>query len=135
MSHFAKVQRVGIGSTSLGIVKEVIVAEQDFVDHMTSNFPEDNTYWVQTSYNTLGGKHNLGGTPLRKNYAGTGFTYDQIRDAFIPPQDFPSWTLNETTCLWDPPIPRPTDGKLYRWDETLYQSDNTKGWIESSETT
>ena len=135
MSHFAKVQRVGIGSTSLGIVKEVIVAEQDFVDHMIANFPEDNTYWVQTSYNTLGGKHNLGGTPLRKNYAGLGFTYDVTRDAFIPPQNFPSWTLNETTCLWDPPIPKPTDGKFYRWNETLYQSDNTKGWIESAETT
>ena len=135
MSHFAKVQRIGIGSTALGVVQQVIVADQTFIDHMTTNFPEENTYWVQTSYNTLGGKHNLGGTPLRKNYAGTGFTYDITRDAFIPPQDFPSWKLNETTCLWDPPIPRPTDGKLYRWDETLYQSDNTKGWIESKEST
>ena len=124
MAHYAKVNN--------GIVQKVIVAEPEFFDTFIDDTPG---MWVQTSYNTFGGEHKLGGTPLRKNYAGTGFTYDQIRDAFIPPQDFPSWSLNETTCLWEPPIPRPTDGKLYRWDETLYQSDNTKGWIESKEQT
>ena len=124
MAHFAKVKN--------GIVTKVIVAEQDYIDNLIDHEPGK---WVQTSYNTYRGEHKLGGTPLRKNYAGTGFTYDITRDAFIPPQQFASWKLNETTCLWDPPIPRPTDGKFYRWDETLYQSDNTKGWIESTETT
>ena len=83
MSHFAKVQRVGIGSTGLGVVKEVIVADQAFVDHLTTNFPEENIFYVQTSYNTLAGEHKLGGTPLRKNYASPGSIYDPVRDAFI----------------------------------------------------
>ena len=80
MSHFAKVQRVGIGSTSLGVVREVIVADQAFVDHLTTNFPEDNMFYVQTSYNTLAGEHKLGGTPLRKNYATPTMIYDPVRD-------------------------------------------------------
>ena len=70
--------------------------------------------WVQTSYNAT----------IRKNYAGVGFTYDSILDAFIPPKLFPSWLLNETTCLWDAPTPYPNDGKPYRWDEP------TTSWIE-----
>ena len=121
MAHYAKVNN--------GIVEEVIVAEPEFFDTFVDDTPGT---WIQTSYNTSGGEHKLGGTPLRKNYAGIGFTYDQTRDAFIPPQNFPSWTLNETTCLWDPPIPKPAgdETKTYRWNETLYQSDNTKGWIE-----
>ena len=89
--------------------------------------------YKQTSYNTHGGQHILGGTPLRKNFAGIGFTYDETKDAFIPPQQFSSWTLNDTTCLWEPPMPRPSDGKTYRWDEDLHQSDNTKGWVEYTE--
>ena len=71
----------------------------------------------RTSYNTRGGQHLLGGTPYRKNYAGVGYTYDVVRDAFIPPQKFPSWTLNENTCLWEAPIPVPQDGKTYVWNE------------------
>jgi len=71
----------------------------------------------RTSYNTLGGQHLLGGTSFRKNYAGIGYTYDAVRDAFIPPQNFPSWTLNENTCLWEAPIPVPQDGKTYVWNE------------------
>lgn len=72
----------------------------------------------QTSYNTLGGTHKLGGVPMRKNFAGVGFVYDELRDAFIPPQPFESWTLNEETCLWEPPIPRPEDAtKIYKWNE------------------
>jgi len=79
--------------------------------------------WIQTSYNTRGGVHTNGGTPLRKNYAGIGYTYDAGRDAFIPPKPFPSWLLDETTCLWDAPTPYPTDGAMYRWDE------DTLAWV------
>lgn len=105
MAHFAKVID--------GIVTEVIVAEQDVID--TGLFG-DPSLWVQTSYNTHGGEHPEG-RPLRKNYAGIGYTYDAERDAFIPPQPFPSWALNEDTCLWDAPVAKPDDGKRYRWDE------------------
>ena len=105
MAHFAKVKD--------GIVMKVIVAEQEFVDTYVDNEPG---IWVQTSYNTKGGVHLLGGTPLRKNYAGIGFTYDRERDAFIPPKPFPSWTLNEETCLWEAPIPHP-EGKARNWNE------------------
>jgi hypothetical protein len=107
MSHFARVN-------AHGIVEQVIVAEQDFIDTLP-----DATSWVQTSYNTHGGKHALGGIPLRKNYAGVGFKFDSQRDAFIPPQPFQSWTLNEDTCLWDAPIPMPENGKRYAWDESI----------------
>lgn len=77
--------------------------------------------WLQTSYNTRGGVHMKGGTPLRKNYAGKGYTYDAQRDAFIPPKPFASWILDENTCLWKPPVPYPRDGKKYNWDETTLQ--------------
>lgn len=80
--------------------------------------------WIKTSYNTRAGQHLQGGTPLRKNFAGIGFTYDQDRDAFIPPKDFESWKLNEETCRWEPPIPYPQDGKDYYWDE------DSVSWIE-----
>lgn len=73
----------------------------------------------RTSYNTRGGVHINGSEPFRKNYAGIGYTYDADRDAFIPPQPFPSWTLDDASCLWVPPIPYPTDGQLYSWDESL----------------
>lgn len=71
----------------------------------------------RTSYNTKGGQHTNGGTPYRKNYAGIGYTYDEARDAFIPPKPFTSWVLNEQTCLWDAPVPYPQDGKMYQWSE------------------
>jgi hypothetical protein len=112
MSHFAKVID--------GIVTEVLVIEQDVID--TGMFG-DPVLWVQTSYNTFGGQHPEG-RPLRKNYAGVGYTYDAERDAFIPPQPFASWTLNEDTCLWDAPVAYPDDGKPYAWDE------DTLSWIE-----
>jgi len=80
--------------------------------------------YKQTSYNTHGGVHALGGTPLRKNYAGIGYTYDAGRDAFIPPKPYASWLLNETTCLWDAPVAMPNDGKRYSWDEA------TTSWVE-----
>jgi hypothetical protein len=73
--------------------------------------------WKQTSYNTLSGQHRNNGTPFRKNYAGIGYTYDEDRDAFIPPKPFNSWILNESTCNWGAPIARPNDGKLYNWNE------------------
>lgn len=81
--------------------------------------------WVQTSYNTVGGVHLLGGTPFRKNYAGIGYFYDETRDAFIPPQPYPSWTLNEETCLWEAPTPRPAESAdaTYHWDE------DTLSWV------
>ena len=106
MSHFAKVEN--------GTVTQVIVVEQDVLD--TGLFG-DPSLWVQTSYNTLGGRHVLGGTPLRKNYAGVGYTYDSERDAFIPPKIYNSWELNEETCLWEAPTTMPSDGKIYRWNE------------------
>jgi len=80
--------------------------------------------WKQTSYNTSGGVHLLSGTPFRKNHAGIGYTYDEDRDAFIAPQPFPSWILNEDTCLWEAPTPRPDDEKRYNWNES------TKSWDE-----
>ena len=73
--------------------------------------------WKQTSYNTHGGVHSSGGTPLRKNHAGIGYTYDEDRDAFIPKKPFASWTLNETTCQWEAPVAKPTDGQRYTWNE------------------
>ena len=79
--------------------------------------------WKQTSYNTIGGVHNNGGTPFRKNHAGIGYIYDEDRDAFIPPKPFNSWILNESTCNWEAPIAYPTDGKLYNWDESI------KNWV------
>jgi len=107
MSHFARVDNVGI-------VTEVIVAEQDFID---SGAVGDPSQWIQTSYNTRGGVHLLGGTPLRKNYAGVGYTYSSTLDAFIPPKPYVSWILDQITCLWEPPIPYPSDGNSYVWDE------------------
>lgn len=104
MAHYAQVIN--------GIVTSVIVAEADFIATL-----EDHDAWVQTSYNTRAGVHVLGGTPLRKNYAGIGYAYDAQRDAFIPPQPFASWILNEDTCLWDAPVPMPDDGKDYAWNE------------------
>ena len=104
MSHFAQVVN--------GIVTQVIVAEQDVIDSGAFG-----TGWIQTSYNTHGGQHPEG-RPLRKNYAGIGFTYDAIKDAFIPPKPYESWVLNDETCLWDSPIPYPNDGNRYIWDES-----------------
>jgi len=106
MAHFAKVVD--------GKVSQVIVAEKEFFDTFVDSSPGE---WIQTSYNTHGGVHATGGTPLRKNYAGIGFTYDRTRDAFIPPQPFASWTLDDNTCLWNAPVAMPTDGQLYNWDE------------------
>ena len=114
MSHFAKVEN--------GIVTQVIVIEQDVLD---TGMWGDPSQWVQTSYNTIGGQHRLGGIPLRKNYAGLGYVYDSVRDAFYAPQPFASWILNEDTCIWEAPIPMPalTEGIFYTWDE------DTLSWV------
>ena len=114
MAHFAKVVD--------GKVTQVIVAEPEFFNTFVDSSPGE---WIQTSYNTRGGVHTLGGTPLRKNYAGVGYIYDSVRDAFIPPKPYALWTLNEDTCLWDAPVAYPTDGKIYNWDE------NTQQWVET----
>lgn len=114
MSHFAQVVN--------GTVAQVIVAEQDFIN---SGAVGDPSQWVQTSYNTHGGVHRLGGTPLRKNYAGIGYVYDAVRDAFYAPRPYPSWNLNEETCYWEAPTPVPeavqptetTEGTYYVWEE------------------
>ena len=114
MSHFAKVEN--------NIVTQVIVAEQDVIDSGLFGNP---AAWIQTSYNTHGGIHVLGGTPLRKNFAGIGYTYDPTLDAFIPPQPWPSWVLDENRCRWEAPIPRPDDTYTWIWDEP------TLSWIKS----
>lgn len=113
MSHFAKVVN--------NIVTEVIVAEPDFFDSFIDSSPGE---WIQTSYNTFGNQHTLGGTPLRGNYAGIGFTYNQIKDVFYAPQPYPSWVLNEETWLWEAPTPYPQDSNLYEWQE------DTLSWVE-----
>ena len=116
MAHFA---RLGTGS----IVKKVHVVNNDTAtDEQTGiNFLQTlhktDDKFVQTSYNTYGGEHRLGGTPFRKNYAGIGYKYDQTRDAFIPIKPYNSWVLNETTCRWQAPVAYPNDGKFYNWNE------------------
>lgn len=115
MSHFAQID-------SNNTVIQVIVVEQDVLD--TGLFgPKES--WIQTSYNTYGGVHLQGGTPLRKNYAGIGYTYDSVRDAFIPPKNYASWTLDETTCLWKAPTPMPVEeGKIFSWNEETQSWDS-----------
>ena len=110
MTHFARVQD--------GTVTEVIVIEQDMIDTGLWGPPQE---WIQTSYNTHAGVHTQGGTPLRKNYAGVGYTYDTILDAFIPPKPLDSWVLDEDTCQWKAPIDYPNDGKVYVWNDEVQQ--------------
>jgi hypothetical protein len=116
MAHFAKVVN--------GLVTQVITAEPEFFQTFVDSSPGE---WIQTSYNTYGGEHKLGGTPLRKNYAGIGYSYNRELDAFIPSKPYESWLLNEETCLWDSPVPYPTDNKRYLWDEA------TISWVETQE--
>lgn len=112
MSHFAQID-------SNGIVIQVLVGDDSFTNEGYDWFVENlGGTWVKTSFNTNGGVHRTGGIPLRKNYAGQGYKYDATRDAFIAPQPYASWTLDEATCQWQAPIPMPTDGRMYSWDET-----------------
>ena len=105
MAHFAHITN--------GIVDQVIVIDEET---LALGYWGDPSEWKQTSYNTHGGQHPEG-RPLRKNYAGIGYSYDEQRDAFIPPKPFTSWGLNESTCLWEAPTPMPNDGKRYSWNE------------------
>lgn len=107
MGHYAKI-------SNDNIVEDVIVAEADFIETLEGR-------WIQTSYNTTGNTHTLGGEPLRYNFAGIGWYYDEVLDAFIPPKPYDSWVLDESTCLWCSPIPYPNDGGIYKWDENLLE--------------
>ena len=117
MAHFAKLGVGNIVETVESVSNDVATSEQAGVKFL-QNLYKTRDVWKQTSYNTYGGEHALDGTPFRKNYAGIGFKYDQTRDAFIEPQPYDSWTLNETTCLWEAPVSKPDDGKKYEWNET-----------------
>ena len=131
MSHYAKIEN--------GIVTRVIVAEAEFFETYVDDTPGE---WVKTSYNMHGGVYHNPETNQpaedqsviegdearqRKNYAGVGYSYDKTRDAFIPPKPYPSWVLNETTCLWDAPVAHPDDGNRYQWNE------ETTSWDEVTE--
>jgi hypothetical protein len=122
MASFAK---IGLNSKVievLSVVNEVlhdsngVEQESIGIDFLTklTGYP----VWKQTSYNTLGGVHLSGGTPLRKNHAGIGYTYDEVRDAFIPPKPYNSWILNEDTCIWNAPVASPNDDNTYSWNES-----------------
>jgi len=117
MAHYAILD-------SDNMVTQVIVGKNEY-DMLNGMLVDWEAYYggKRTSYNTRGGVHLSGRTPLRKNYAGIGYKYDAQRDAFIPPQPFPSWTLNEDTCLWDSPVAYPEDGDRYQWDE------ETTSWV------
>ena len=128
MASFAKIglnnKVIEVHSLHDNVLKDAAGVEQEvlgieFLTNLTGW-----AVWKQTSYNTFGGVHKLGGTPFRKNHAGKGFTYDEDRDAFIPKQPYNSWTLNESTCQWEAPSAKPDDGKKYIWNES------TKSWDE-----
>ena len=130
MAHFAKLGANGKVIAVLTLnnsdmlnasnVEDETVGQQYLERH--NNWPAQ--MWIQTSYNTVGGKHDKGGTPFRGNYAGIGYSFDESRDAFIPEKPYQSWVLNEDTCTWGSPIPMPTDGKFYNWNE------ETTSWVE-----
>ena len=116
MAYFAK---LGVGNKILQVIKvsdNDAPTEQAGVEFLQKLYGT-NDVWKQTSYNTYGGEHKLGGTPFRKNFAAIGYKYDQYRDAFIPTQPYGSWTLNEDTCIWEAPVEYPTDGQNYEWNE------------------
>ena len=116
MAHFAKLGTGNIVERVAVVSNDIATTEQKGIDFL-NNLHGSRDVWKQTSYNTFGGEHKLSGTPFRKNYAGVGYTYDQVRDAFIAPKPFNSWILNETTCLWEAPVVYPDDGNMYNWNE------------------
>ena len=118
MAHFAELDENNV------VTRVIVGINEDQGDGEQIYSDNTGTVWKQTSYNTRGGQHLLGGTPFRKNYAAPGFTYDAVRDAFIPPKEFESWTLDEETCWWVPPTPMLIDGNSYYWDEP------TLTWID-----
>lgn len=117
MAHFAELDENNV-------VLQVIVGVDEPLDGEAIYAETTGTVWKKTSYNTRSNQHSLGGTPFRKNYAGIGYTYDPDRDAFIPPQPYASWVLDEQTCQWDAPVSMPVDDKRYAWDEQTCQ------WVE-----
>lgn len=125
MAHFAKlnndntVERVEVVVNDVLKDSNGIEQEQIGINFLKTLYNEPNSNWKQTSYNTVGGRHLLGGIPFRKNYAGVGYKYDQQRDAFIPPKIYNSWILNEESCCWEAPIPYPNDDNLYTWNEEI----------------
>lgn len=122
MAHFAEIDENG---TVLRVLVVDNAQESDGQNFLANTLGLGGT-WVKTSYNTVGGVHKDGGTPFRKNYAGIGYKYDSVRDAFIAPKPYDSWTLNEDSCLWEAPVAYPTDGKVYFWNE------ETTSWEESN---
>ena len=128
MAHFAK---IGLNNKVIEVQvvhNNVATSEQAGIDFLNTLF-KTNDNWKQTSYNTSRGVHKLEGTPLRKNYAAIGYTYDVDRDAFIPPQYYPSWIVDEDTCDWEAPVPYPNDQKRYVWNESIIN------WEESTDST
>jgi len=129
MASFAKLDNNNIVLRVESVVNEVlkdsngIEQESIGIDFLKTLYNEPNAIWKQTSYNTIGGVHLLGGTPFRKNHAAIGYTYDEQKDAFIPKKPFNSWILNENKCIWESPTPYPSDGKTYDWNE------ETLSWI------
>jgi len=123
MAHFAKLGTGNIVERVAVVSNDIATTGQTGIDFL-NNLHGSRDVWKQTSYNTQGGVHTLGGTPFRKNYAGIGYTYDETRDAFIPSKPYNSWTLNEDTCNWEAPVAYPDDGKMYTWNES------TKSWDE-----
>jgi hypothetical protein len=134
MAYFAKLGEGNIVEQVIAVNNLVITDENGIEqEQLGINFINGlygtQDIWKKTSYNTLKGEHTLGGTPFRKNYASIGYTYDQQRDAFIPPKDYNSWTLNENTCTWDPPIPMPityTSGKEF--PDNYFWNESTLSW-------
>ena len=122
MAHFAKLGKGNVVLTVEVVHNNVATSEQAGIDFL-NKIHNTNDVWKQTSYNTRQGVHILGGTPFRKNYAAIGYKYDSTKDAFIAPQPFTSWTLNEETCVWESPVAYPADGKDYSWNEETQQWD------------
>jgi hypothetical protein len=131
MASFAKIEN-NLVITVESVVNEVlkdsngVEQEQLGIDFLRTLYNEPNAVWKQTSYNTIGGVHNNGGIPFRKNHAGIGYTYDEDRDAFIAPKPYNSWILNEQTCLWEAPIAMPEltqeqkdNNQSYTWNEEI----------------
>ena len=130
MAHFAKLDENNIVTQVIVVSNDIATSESAGATFINNLYGTSDT-WKQTSYNTFANEHKLGGTAFRKNYAGVGFTYDASRDGFISPKPFASWVLVDATCQWKAPIDVPNHSEnRYHWDEALYQSDNTKGWVK-----
>ena len=129
MAHFAKLGTGNIVERVAVVSNDIATTGQTGIDFL-NNLHGSRDVWKQTSYNTQGGVHTLGGTPFRKNYAGIGYTYDETRDAFIPPQPYNSWTLNGDTCNWEAPVAYPDDNNSYEWNEETQVWKKGQAWEE-----